>query len=227
MAQPTDLTIRRDWPRPSAAVLARFKDVPTCLVTDALGRSGALDHGIRPILAPKHFVGSALPIATGARDNLATFASLKFAKPGDVAMVATGDFQGTAAMGDYVIGLMKNAGIVAAITDGLVRDIAGFEHFGVAVYARGLTPNSPFRNGPGTVGLPIAIGGVTVAPGDIVVGDRDGIAIVPFARITEIADACAALRKNELELEAAIKAGAKTPGWLEKTLGEKHVRYID
>ena len=84
-------------------------------------------------------------------------------------------------IGDLLLGMMKNRGVVAFVTDGFVRDIPGLRAVGLPCFAAGVTPNSPVRSGPGTVGLPTVVGGVAVGPGDIVVGDQDGVVVVPFA----------------------------------------------
>jgi 4-hydroxy-4-methyl-2-oxoglutarate aldolase len=227
MAEPVPLTIRRDWPRPDAKTLAAFKDAPTGFVVDAIGRAGALDHRIRPVWKGPHFVGSALPVWTTARDNLAPYAAISFAKPGDVMLIATGAYEGAAVIGDVVVGMMRNAGIAAAVTDGLVRDVQGIAEVGIPVYARGLTPNSPFKHGPGTIGLPIAIGGQAVEAGDLVVGDGDGVVIVPRWRIAEAAAELAAIREKESGMDALVKSGATSPSWLAARLAGDGVRYVE
>ena len=133
MAEPPVLTIRREWSRPTRDMVAKFADTPSGFVVDALGRSGALDYGIRPVFPPKPFVGSALTVSTTARDNLTPYAALKVAKSGDVMLIATGDFTNASVVGDLIIGMMRNAGIVAVITDGLARDIAGITDVGIPV----------------------------------------------------------------------------------------------
>ena len=227
MAEPVPLTIRRDWPRPDAKTLAAFKDAPTGFVVDAIGRAGALDHRIRPVWKGPHFVGSALPVWTTARDNLAPYAAISFAKPGDVMLIATGAYEGAAVIGDVVVGMMRNAGIAAAVTDGLVRDVQGIAEVGIPVYARGLTPNSPLKHGPGTIGLPIAIGGQAVEAGDLVVGDGDGVVIVPRWRIAEAAAELAAIREKESGMDALVKSGATSPSWLAARLTGDGVRYVE
>ena len=227
MAEPVPLTIRRDWPRPDAKTLAAFKAAPTGFVVDAIGRAGALDHRIRPVWKGPHFVGSALPVWTTARDNLAPYAAISFAKPGDVMLIATGAYEGAAVIGDVVVGMMRNAGIAAAVTDGLVRDVQGIAEVGIPVYARGLTPNSPFKHGPGTIGLPIAIGGQPVEAGDLVVGDGDGVVIVPRWRIAEAAAELAAIREKESGMDALVKSGATSPSWLAARLTGDGVRYVE
>lgn len=227
MAEPAALTIRRDWPRPDAAIVEAFRGVPSGFAVDALGRAGALDHLIRPVWSGPAFVGSALPVATTARDNLAPYAALKFAKPGDVVLVSTGEFEATSILGDLILGMMKNSGIVAAITDGLVRDIPGIVEVGIPVYARGVSPNSPFKHGPGTIGLPIALGGAVVEPGDIVLGDGDGVVVVPRWRIAEAMRALDDVRAKEAEMDRLVKSGLKSPGWLDTVLAGDGVRYVE
>src|SRR6185437_6515446 len=113
---------------------------------------------------------------------LAPWAALEIAKPGDVLVVATGEHLGHSVIGDVMVGLARNCGIVAVVTDGLVRDIPGIDATGLPVFARGVSPNSPWKNGPGEVGTPISLGGVIIDAGDILVGDSDGVAVVPRAR---------------------------------------------
>ena len=96
-------------------------------------------------------------------------------------VVATGGYAGAAVTGDLLIGVARNRGAAGFVTDGLVRDLDDLETVGLPIFAMGVTPNSPQRRGPGSVGLPIVCGGVTVASGDVVVGDRDGVVVVPRA----------------------------------------------
>lgn len=227
MAEPAALMIRRHWTRADPNALDALRGVPTGFVVDALGRSGALDHRIRPVWDGPAFIGSALPVATTARDNLAPYAAIKSARPGDVMLIATNEFAGASVIGDVILGLMRNAGIVAAVTDGLVRDVQGIAEVGIPVYARGLSPNSPFKHGPGTVGLPVSLGGAVVHPGDIVIGDRDGVVIVPTARAAEAIAQLEAVRAKEDEMDRFVKSGSTTPEWLEKVLAGDAVRYVD
>ena len=227
MAEPALLTIRRDWPRPDRAAIAALSGISTGLVADALGRSGALDHRIRPVWDGPAFVGAALPVATKPKDNLALYAALKSARPGDVLMIATGAYDGAAVIGDLLIGLMRNAGIVAVVTDGLVRDVPGIVEVGLPVHARGISPNSPFKHGPGSIGLDIVLGGVAVQPGDIVTGDSGGVVIVPFTRVAAVVARLAALKAKEAELVALVKSGAIVPAWIETILDGDRVVYVD
>jgi 4-hydroxy-4-methyl-2-oxoglutarate aldolase len=227
MAEPHALTIRKSWPRPEAARLDAFRGIATGFVVDALGRDGAIDHRIRPVWEGPAFVGAALPVATTARDNLAPYAALRFAQPGDVMMIATGDFETASVTGDIMVGMMRNVGIIAAVTDGLARDVDGIMEVGIPVYARGLSPNSPFKHGPGRVGLPITIGGVVVEAGDIVLGDRNGVVVVPSWRIDEAITALAEVAAKERDMDALVRSGATAPAWLDARLAAADIRFVD
>ena len=226
MAEPSPLTVRRNWTRIEKEVLKSVAGTQTGFVVDAIGRAGALHHSIRPVWDGPHFVGSALPVWTTARDNFAPYAAIKFARPGDVMLIASDEFEGASVIGDVIIGMMKNAGIVAAVTDGLVRDVQGIIDVGIPVFARGISPNSPFKHGPGTIGLPIAIGGQRVDAGDLVVGDRDGVVIVPRWRVGELVTELPAIREKEAGMEALVRSGTKEPAWLKSRLSDG-VRYVD
>lgn len=227
MAEPPALTIRRAWPRPGADMLARWRGTPSGFAVDALGRAGALAHDIRPVWEGGPFVGSALTVWTTPRDNLAPYAALTVARPGDVMLIATGAAEGFSVVGDLIIGMMRNCGIVAVVTDGLVRDVPGIRDVGIPCYARGVSPNSPFKNGPGGVGVPITLGGVVVEPGDIVVGDGDGVVIVPQARIDEALAELQEVRKKEAGMDAAVRGGMTIPDWVQGALTSKPVKWLD
>jgi 4-hydroxy-4-methyl-2-oxoglutarate aldolase len=227
MAEPPKLTIRRDFPRPSAAEIKPFETAPTGWVVDALGRRGALPHWIRPLSATSRFVGTALTVRTRPVDNLAPYAALKFAKPGDVLVVAVDGSDTASVIGDILLGMARNAGVVAAVTDGVVRDIVGINQVGIPVFAQALTPNSPFKDGPGEVGLPVTLGGSAIGPGDLLVGDIDGVVVVPRLEIGRIAEELTAVADKEAKMEAAVNSGAKYPAWLDDVLKAPGVRFVD
>lgn len=211
------LTVRRKFARPTASQIAVFTALPTGYVVDAMGGSGALDQRIKPIGTVASLCGVAVPCEAGPSDNLAVFGALDAAKAGDVILCASGAYDRVAVIGDLLLGMMKNKGLAGFVTDGMVRDIAGIRSVGLPCFAMGLTPNSPARNGPGTVGLSTVIGGVTVGAGDIVVGDEDGVVVVPHARIDETIARLAKVRAAEADLDAKVKNGLVMPDFV-KTL---------
>jgi len=192
--------------RPPEDIVARFRGVPTSFIVDAMGGTGALDWRIKPLVG-RSLVGVALTCDCGPLDNLAFFAALADCRPGDVFVAATGAHTGAAVTGDLMLGVAKNRGAAGFVTDGLVRDLDDLEAVGLPVYAMGLTPNSPQRRGPGTVGLPIVCGGVAIASGDIIVGDRDGVVAVPRARIAETLESLEKVKAMEAATLARVRAG--------------------
>jgi regulator of RNase E activity RraA len=227
MAEPAQLRIRRAFPRPSRDEVAAFETAPTGWVVDAQGRRGALPHWIRPLTKAKRFVGTALTVRTRPVDNLAPYAALKFAQPGDVLVVATDGSETASVLGDILLGMARNAGIVAAVTDGLVRDIEGIDRVGIPTFAKALSPNSPFKDGPGEVGLPVTIGGVVIHPGDLIVGDIDGVVVVPRADVATTAAELKAIAAKEERMESVVAGGAKYPDWLDPILSSSRVRFED
>jgi 4-hydroxy-4-methyl-2-oxoglutarate aldolase len=229
MAEPAKLAIRHEFPRPTASQVKALEHAPTGWLVDALGRRGALPHWIRPLSEKAKFIGTALTVRTRPVDNLAPYAALKFAKPGDVLVVAVDGSDTASVLGDILLGMAKNAGIVAAVTDGTVRDIAGINAVGIPTFARALSPNSPFKDGPGEVGLPITLGGVVIQAGDIIAGDVDvdGVVVVPRSDASLIAKELEAIADKEAKMEAAVASGAKYPAWLDDVLKHPTVRYVE
>jgi 4-hydroxy-4-methyl-2-oxoglutarate aldolase len=208
LKDPPLLTIRREFPRPPRDLLATLKGAQTGHIVDAMQGRAALDHHIKPV-DPEcaQFVGPALTCQTGADDNLAILAALVLAQPGDVIIAAADGFSSTAVVGDNVTMMAKNKGIAAIVIDGMARDSSGIVPVGLPVFSRGITPNSCVRSGPGKVGVPIVCGGVAVQPGDAVLGDRDGVVVVPRAELEAIVAALDEIRRMEQETQKKIRAG--------------------
>jgi 4-hydroxy-4-methyl-2-oxoglutarate aldolase len=204
---PPRLVIRAKFPRLREAQLAPFRDRTTSFVVDAMNGRGALDHAIKPLDPGSRFVGSALTARAGARDNLAALAALDLIEPGDVLVVATQGFDGTATLGDNMAKIARLRGAVAVVTDGMVRDAAEIIDLGLPCFCRGITPNSAFPSGPGEVGLPLALGEVAIDAGDLVMGDRDGVVIVPYARIPVVAERLERVATLEAEMHARLARG--------------------
>ena len=224
---PPVLRIRRGFARPTDALLAQFAGVPTGYLVDAMGGSGCLDYRIKPLAEPSAvMVGTAMTCHAGPADNLALFGALEAGRRGDILMAATDSFMGTAITGDLLLGMAKNKGIAGFVTDGVVRDLVGILGVGLPVYCAGLTANSPARNGPGTVGLPIVIGGVRIESGDIVVGDRDGVVIVPLAEAASVAKKLAEVKAAEAGLEALVRGGLEVPDFVTAIIRSDRVEEI-
>ena len=221
---PPLLTIRRDFPRPAPEDIASFAGVPTGYAIDAMNGRGTLDYRIKPVAsAISVLVGVAITCQCGPADNLALFAALATAKAGDVLVAATDGCTSTSVSGDLLLGMAKNRGIKGLVTDGLVRDLAGILNVGLPVYCAGITANSPVRNGPGTVGQPVVLGGVTIESGDLILGDNDGIVVVPRGQVKAVLARLPEIRAAEAALEAKVKAGLEVPDFIQSILNSDRV----
>jgi 4-hydroxy-4-methyl-2-oxoglutarate aldolase len=228
ITDPPLLTIRRNFPRPPADLVEKFRGVPTGYLVDAMQGRGCLDRTIRPLMPDRSSVfGVAVTCHAGPADNLAVFGALDVVEKGDVIVACTDAFMKTSVTGDLLLGMAKNLGAAGFVTDGLVRDLAGIEAVGLPVYCAGLTANSPVRNGPGTVGFPVVLGDVTVSPGDIVVGDRDGIVVVPQLHAEAVLSALEGIKAAERALEAKVQAGLAVPEFIRTILDSGRTRYVD
>ena len=221
------VTVRRDVRRPTEAQVAAFRGAMTGNVADCMGGRGALDLSVKPHDPAIAVVcGPALTCHAYPADNLGALAALHVARPGDVIVCANDGFTGTAVIGDLVVGMMKNKGVAAFVTDGAIRDQVGIEPWLLPIFCRGVTPNSPARNGPGSVGLPVQIAGRQVESGDMVVGDRDGVVVVPFAEIDRVIAALAELKAAEAAVEAKVKAGMTDLPAIDALFASDRVRWI-
>jgi 4-hydroxy-4-methyl-2-oxoglutarate aldolase len=221
---PPLLTIHRNFPRPAPELLAAFAGVPTGYAVDAMGGRGGLDHRIKP-LAPvvPVMVGVAVTCHCGPADNLALFGALAVAQRGDILVAATDGFTATSVTGDLLLGMARNRGVAGFVTDGLVRDVAGVLAVGLPSFCAGITPNSPARNGPGTVGAPVVMGGVAIESGDLILGDGDGVVVVPRGQIETVLQRLSEVRAAEAALEAKVKAGLEVPDFVQAILDSDRV----
>lgn len=227
--KPARLTIKRPSRRPTQDQIAEFRDAPTGFVADAMEGRASLDRSIRqlaPGVLPDHAAGPALTVSNGPGDIMATLAALNFVQDGDVAMVGFSGHQGCAAAGDRVVGMMRNCGAAGFVTDGPMRDYSGLIAVGLPCWCTGLTPDTPYETGPGTVGLPVVIGGRQVETGDMVVADRDGVVVVPFARIDEIIGRLEQVRALELALDAEVAAGLSIPDGAKALIEGDDVKFV-
>ena len=214
---------RRDVIRPQTSQVDALRGTPTGFVVDALGGTGALDFRIKPAIATQAaFCGVALTCDAGPADNLAVAVALQSVELGDVIGAATAGYTGCAVIGDLLLGMAKNCGAVGFVTDGCVRDLPGIRTVGLPCYCVGVTPNSPHRSGPGTVGFPITIAGHPVSSGDVIIADQDGVVVIPQSRLDEVIARLPAIRKAEAEMDQEVRDGMRLPAFLQD--GEQTIK---
>jgi 4-hydroxy-4-methyl-2-oxoglutarate aldolase len=225
--QSAAIVINRRIVRPSPDLIEQLKGTPSTNVVYAMNSGGALHYRIKPVGKHSRFTGTALTIDAGPRDNLAVWAALEVARPGDVLVIATGNHVAHAVIGDGFVGMARNCGCVAIVTDGVVCDLDGIDATGLPVFARGLSPNSCWKNGPGQVGLRVALDGVSIATGDVIVGDADGVAVILAAELKSVVSQMPEIRAKEADMERRVSAGVRSAVWLEETLATRGIRYLD
>ncbi len=209
---PPALTIHRGFKRPSKELIEKFRGAQTSHLADAMNGRGALNYRIKPLdESQSAFVGPALTAHSAPADIVGMFGAVNEAQPGDVLVIANDAFTGTAVVGDLAIGMMKNKGIAAFVTDGLARDKAGILEFGMPVFCQGISPNSPGRTGLGIVGAPISLGDVFVKPGDIMIGDADAVVVVAQEEAEEVAQRLAEIQESEKIAVQRVVDGATLP----------------
>lgn len=198
--------------RAPAELCEQFRGVPTGNVVDALDKISAMHYSIKPVGKDYTLVGSALTVRVWPGDNLIVNKAIEMSGPGDVLVIDNGEFDGCSVWGDLTSLMAKNAGAAGMVTNGLVRDLAGIEEAGFPVFARGATPNSSFKRGPGEIGVPVSCGGISVKSGDIVIGDRDGVVVIPLELAGETVQRLPAVLENEKAVMEAICRGVTAPG---------------
>ena len=208
--------------RPSIKQVENFKNIPTGFICDALNGYASLDTNIKPLHIPgnvKHIVGPALTVFSGAADVLGMSIALSEIQPGDIVVNGVSGFQGTAAVGDRIAGMIKNNGGIGLVTDGPMRDLEGIIETGLSCFCTGLNPNSPYNSGPAKIGYPTEIGGKTIYSGDIIVADADGVTVVPFNKIDEVIEKLDRIIELENAMDEKVKNGLK--------ISQKALNYIN
>jgi regulator of RNase E activity RraA len=216
----TGFRIHHSTPRPGEALLAAFRGIPTGQVCDAMDRLGALDWRIKPLSPESALCGPALTVRTRPGDNLMVWKAVDVAQPGDVLVIATYGHTVTSTFGEFVVKAAKAKGVAGIVCDGMCRDLSGIRATGLPTFVLGASPAAPGKDGPGEIGGRVSCGGVVVEAGDIVVGDEDGVVVVPLADGGAVALALDAVRQKEASMQANLDAGQLIPGWVDKRLAE-------
>jgi 4-hydroxy-4-methyl-2-oxoglutarate aldolase len=209
----------REFERVDAGVVEQAARYPASILADVAGRRGALNGRIAPLAPTMRFAGPALTVEVRPGDNLMIHAAMAIAKPGDVIVVdGKGDLS-SALMGEIMSHQCVALGIAAVVIDGAVRDSEAIRELGFPMYAAGLNPNGPTKAVPGRLNHPISIGGVTVNPGDLVVGDADGVTVIERAKAAALLPLAADKVAAETQRIADIKSRkALRPAWLDGAL---------
>ena len=167
--------------RPDRALVESFRNLPSSNINDEINRLFCMHDYIRllnPATAKLSMVGTAITVKAPIGDNLMFHQALDMAQPGDIIVVDGGSGCNRSLAGEIMMRFAQEKGLAGIVVDGCLRDLDGIEKLTMPIYAKGITPQGPFKNGPGEVNVPIACGGQVVFPGDILVGDLDGIVVI-------------------------------------------------
>lgn len=185
----------------------RFSEVAVSQIGDVMERLGVMQSAIRPMWPGARFAGRAVTVWTAGGDNAAIHEAIPQLTDGDVLVVAGEGVENRALIGELMAERGQRKGCVAYVLDGAIRDVDEIRALGFPVFARAVSPAGPYRNGPGRIGVPVAVGGVAVLPGDWVIGDGDGIVVVPQADAPRIVEAAEVKRAKEEQQQRDIRAG--------------------
>ena len=199
--------VNSDFPRPTPKMIARFARIPAANISDAGGNLNTMDSGIQAMTPGTKICGSACTVAIRTGDFLAILQGLHAAQPGDVLVVGSHGSPDVAVFGEITSTEARVKGLAGLVADGRVRDIEGIRKVGFPVFARGTSPRVAGRGALGEVNVPIQCGGVVVEPGDIVVGDADGVVVVPRHKAAEILRLSRDILRFEDALVAKVRSG--------------------
>ncbi len=200
------------------ALARQFLDVPVANVSDCMSRMTAGGARLRPMHAGGRMAGPALTIKTRPGDNLMIHKALQMAQPGDVIVVDAGGDLTNALVGEIMVGDAVQQGLGGFVMNGAIRDAGALRAGAFPVFAAGITHRGPYKDGPGEINVPVAIDGMVIEPGDLVIGDEDGLLCVPFDDVERLLAAARQKQRVEDKMVADIQAGRLDRAWVDDTL---------
>jgi 4-hydroxy-4-methyl-2-oxoglutarate aldolase len=218
-SQPSLQDIRRDFGRVSPDVVKRASQFAASILADVAGRRGALDGRIAAVAPGMKLAGPAFTIEVRAGDNLMIHAAMTMAKPGDILVIDGKADRTCALMGAIMMNGCKALQLGGVVIDAAVRDVLELRELGFPVFAVGSNPNGPTKFVPGRINWPISCGGIAISPGDLIVGDADGVIAIERDKAGTLLDDAAKKVADETSRIAGIRAGKDLrPKWLEGAL---------
>jgi regulator of RNase E activity RraA len=205
-------------PRAADVLLDRFAGVATAHLSDNMSRLAGIGARLRPMHRGGRLVGSAFTVKVTPGDNLMVHKAIDIAQPRDVIVVDAGGELSQAIIGELMMRRAQQRGVAGLVIDGAIRDLATIGADTFPVYAAGVTHRGPYKEGPGEINVPISVGGMVVQPGDIIVGDEDGLVAVPLEHADKLLALAAAHRAKEDVTMAQILAGTVDRSWVDALL---------
>lgn len=193
--------------RPTPVIIAALRELPTTALSDAMGRRGGMDAAIQPIVPTMRMVGPAFTVKPYSADNLTVHLALKFAKPGDVLVLDSGGYKNVAHWGELTSRAALIKGLAGLVTDGPVRDRLDSSELGFPVFSRGYIPTGTVKATLGILNRPVVCGGQAVAPGDLIVGDSDGVVVIPRDLVEGVIQAAGKQLARETQMRERLIQG--------------------
>ena len=201
--------IHHHFPRAPQELLAQLEGVWTSTIADTMGRHGVMMPEIRPIFEPIRVVGVAFTVLNYPNDNITTHKALTMLQPGDVLVIDEGRENNTGSFGHNMSLQARNRGVAGLVSNGCMRDIRLLREEKFPAFCRGVCPRSAQKNTPGSINVPVQVGGLVISPGDIVVGDDDGVAVIPLAVAEEVIKRARQRMDMEYQQARDIREGRK------------------
>jgi regulator of RNase E activity RraA len=202
----------------SQDTVAAFRLLPVANISDAMSRMTAAGARLRPMHSGGVLCGPALTVKTRPGDNLMLHKALDIANAGDVIVCDAGGDLTTAIIGEMMLGIAIRKKLAGVIINGAIRDAGAIRAGSFPVFAAGVTHRGPYKDGPGEINVPIAIDGMVIEPGDLIVGDDDGLVCVPYDHTGSVLKATQAKHAAEIKQMAEIADGSVDRSWVDATL---------
>jgi len=202
----------------SAQLVEAFKGLPVANISDCMARMTAAGPRLRPMHKKGYLIGSALTVKCRPGDNLMIHKALTMAQQGDVIVVDAGGDLTNALFGEIMTATAVAIGVAGIVLNGAVRDAHEIGQGEFPLYAAGVTHRGPYKDGPGEINVPIAIDGMVIEPGDLMLGDADGLLCVPYDSLQTVLEATLQKMDAEKKMLADIAAGKLDTAWIDATL---------
>lgn len=199
-----------DFTRPDSALIRRAASFPSATLHEAMGRKGAFPHDIKPIAPKMTLCGPALTVSCPPMDNLGIHRAIYLAQPGDVLVVSVGGGYEGGYWGEIMTFAAQQRGIAGLVIDGCVRDRDLIEEMGFSVFSRGLAIHGTIKKEKGVINSPLMIGEILINPGDLLVGDSDGVVLVPQSEISRAVEASQQREDKEDQYKKELAEGKST-----------------
>lgn len=210
-------------PKLSAEMLTAWAEVPAAVASDCLGRAQAMAADISPLHPSMRIVAQARTVDCMAADNSALHAAIGICEPGEVLVCNAQGYTNNAIFGGLMTRAATDAKVAGLVIDGSVRDSEEIVEAGFPCYSRGVVPRGPHKGFGGVIDGPVACGGVSVSPGDLIIGDADGVTVVPFAIVEQTLEAARGILAKEARALASLDQG----GSLAEVYGVPEITLID